>query len=431
MPHSDVPAARTTDTDDKPTAHPNDELDTAENDVPALTEVIALASQQPEYPAHTVDSKAVKANSSDSDSEPGEVESPRASKIPVPKPPSARQLISASPCSPRNSTQISGSIILPDSIKTIMNAIERAGFCIYIFGGYLRDYVLKLEPRDVDFVTNMPFEQLQTTLLDNRINCSNGINRAMVMGNTTVNNRDFPFDISSYPALTEHDILFKCGVDTNYNGLFCNSNGKLYDPFQILHEIRTFAPVRIISPHNEPIVIIRAMLLAIKLDMFYPPHCNKELKVNQLIIQFSDNPIKIAFDNSQSAHALIYLLGKLCCDSPDYILECLFKIGIFGPWLPNLHISLNNPCYLKTVKANLKQSPKQHFGDIIAAFLEPFITQPSVTNNNVKQLFKLYFTDRNRYCYALNDHTLTRIASQLDKTQEYQEAFPVLSVKRR
>tara|TARA_R110002110_G_scaffold119309_2_gene293779 strand:- start:66702 stop:69959 length:3258 start_codon:yes stop_codon:yes gene_type:complete len=53
------------------------------------------------------------------------------------------------------------SILIPDSISTLMSQIEAKGYIVLLYGGFVRDSLLKIRANDHDFVTNCPINILR------------------------------------------------------------------------------------------------------------------------------------------------------------------------------------------------------------------------------------------------------------------------------
>jgi poly(A) polymerase len=51
---------------------------------------------------------------------------------------------------------------LLDSAMTILQTLEKAGFCAYAAGGAIRDFLLKREPEDIDLVTDATPDQIES-----------------------------------------------------------------------------------------------------------------------------------------------------------------------------------------------------------------------------------------------------------------------------
>lgn len=58
---------------------------------------------------------------------------------------------------------------LPNSVKTVMDGLEQNGFCGYLVGGCVRDFLMGIEPHDYDLTTDALPEQIKACFEDRRV----------------------------------------------------------------------------------------------------------------------------------------------------------------------------------------------------------------------------------------------------------------------
>jgi TPR repeat protein/tRNA nucleotidyltransferase/poly(A) polymerase len=118
------------------------------------------------------------------------------------------------------------SIELPDYIKQVLAKLEQGGYQAYVHGGFSRDTLLKLKPRDVDIITNRPSHEIPHIV--------EAKPHPHVTDLFVIINDNFPFkiDICYRDALNTSIIAEAKEGDFKFNKIFVNQHNCIVYPSQ-------------------------------------------------------------------------------------------------------------------------------------------------------------------------------------------------------
>lgn len=117
-----------------------------------------------------------------------------------------------------------GSISLPGgAMQTIFEAIESSGYIVFIRGGFPRDILWNIAPKDIDFFTNCPEERLSSILVSFELKFGGlpGLWNCVPLERSTDNPR------MQIQCVSDIESLLKT-ADLTLNAIFCNSEGKVF-----------------------------------------------------------------------------------------------------------------------------------------------------------------------------------------------------------
>ncbi len=170
---------------------------------------------------------------------------------------------------------------MPNEVKDIMQYIISKSYEVYIVGGYVRDYLLNIENKDYDLVTNMPLEELKKGYPTLHIMKENSHRNTSILyinnlsieistykGNSLkedLSNRDFT--INALALDINNNLIDPSNYQEDLNNRILkvvkeDGSGIDYDPLRILRALRiSLSHKLIISPNTKKIILLKKELL--------------------------------------------------------------------------------------------------------------------------------------------------------------------------
>jgi tRNA nucleotidyltransferase/poly(A) polymerase len=182
----------------------------------------------------------------------------------------------------RNTSEMS--VQLPSKVHNILQSFTDGNHCVLIVGGAVRDYLLRRTPADIDIITNMPSHIFMDKFKEFNVHTT-----PYVSGLYQMSVEGLKIDISccdtevfcSAPAFLKDAMSRAFTV----NALYCDLNGKIYDPTQTgISDLLHHPTLRLINAGNnwfekDPFLLLRATRLAVQNRLIVP------LEIKQLIRQ--------------------------------------------------------------------------------------------------------------------------------------------------
>lgn len=172
-------------------------------------------------------------------------------------------------------------ITIPEFIKNIMNEIEKAGYEIYLVGGFVRDAILNIENKDYDLTTNMPLDDIRKIY-----------NNFVIMKENDHRNTgilkvdDNEIEISSFRGDTLKEDLEE--RDFTINALAANKDGEIIDLVNGISDIEN-KKINLIKEDGygfifDPLRMLRAVRFSATLNFDITEDTNYEIerKINLL-----------------------------------------------------------------------------------------------------------------------------------------------------
>lgn len=185
--------------------------------------------------------------------------------------------------------------------KEILRILTKAGYEAYVVGGYVRDFLLTGETKEIDFCTNATPQQIAEIFTT--INSP-----GLKYGTTIIIYRGHKYEITTYrkelhylkhrsPATVEYiDHIDKDLVrrDFTINAMCMDVNGRILDPLHGQADLEA-GIIRAIGDadlkiNNDSLRILRAVRFATLLNF------HLDIKLELAIIKYKDNLKKISFE---------------------------------------------------------------------------------------------------------------------------------------
>jgi len=185
--------------------------------------------------------------------------------------------------------------------KEILKILTKAGFEAYVVGGYVRDFLLTGETKEIDFCTNATPKQIAELF-----NTTN--NYGLKYGTSVIVYRRHKYEITTYrkelhylknrsPETVEYiDHIDKDLIrrDFTINAMCMDEHGKILDPLNGRADLEAKV-IRAIGDadtkiNNDSLRILRAIRFATILDFYL------DSKLEIAIIKYRDNLKKISFE---------------------------------------------------------------------------------------------------------------------------------------
>lgn len=185
-------------------------------------------------------------------------------------------------------------VIMNSEIKYILDKIEENGYEAYVVGGYVRDYLLKIDSIDIDICTN--------ALPKDVINIFNIKKETENYGSITIQNGKYNFDITTYrkegkyenrrPKTIEYTnnlILDIKRRDFTINSICMNSQGEIFDYLNGQNDLNKRL-IKVIGDTNtklteDPLRILRAIRFAITLNFELDDEIKSFIKYHKDLIK--------------------------------------------------------------------------------------------------------------------------------------------------
>lgn len=190
-----------------------------------------------------------------------------------------------------------------NEIKEILNKIISYGFSAYIVGGYVRDYLLNKETKDIDIATSALPKDLKEIFADEEI-------KITAYGSIKLVKNGYSFDITTFRKDLEYKDNTLVSIeyidnieediqrrDFTINALYMDVNEKIYDKVNGINDINKKIIKVINDDYNQKFQedssrVIRALRFMITLDFSIDNgvleyiHLNKKkLKFNKTILK--------------------------------------------------------------------------------------------------------------------------------------------------
>ncbi|MBE5926475.1 MAG: CCA tRNA nucleotidyltransferase [Lachnospiraceae bacterium] len=233
-------------------------------------------------------------------------------------------------------------IILPKSVKLIIDILEKNGFEAYAVGGCVRDAMLGREPQDWDITTNaLPFQvkELFTRTIDTGIQ----------HGTVTVMMNHIGYEVTTYRIDGEYedgrhpnDVEFTSNLvedlkrrDFTINAMAYNDRTGLVDEFDGIGDLQRKVIRCVGNPEDrfneDALRIMRAVRFAAQLGF------GIEENTRNAIVKLAENLKMISKERIHTE-----LIKLLVSKNPQMILE-MYNTGITGYILPEFDDMMNTP----------------------------------------------------------------------------------------
>jgi len=187
-------------------------------------------------------------------------------------------------------------------IKNVLRKIEDAGFECYLVGGFVRDYLLGINSKDIDICTNALPKDLHK-IFPNNSNSNN-------YGGFKLNIKDYNIDITTYRKELKYDnrkpteLIYLDNLeediirrDFTINAVCMNKDEKIIDLINGIEDINNQQIKMIGNIHEklieDPLRILRAVRFATVLNFNIEENLYNEIKTNyKLINNLSNTRIK-------------------------------------------------------------------------------------------------------------------------------------------
>lgn len=233
-------------------------------------------------------------------------------------------------------------VILPKSVKLIIDILEKNGYEAFAVGGCVRDAMLGREPQDWDITTNAhPFEIKQ---LFNRT-----IDTGIQHGTVTVMMNHIGYEVTTYRIDGEYEdgrhpkeVEFTSNLiedlkrrDFTINAMAYNDRTGLVDEFDGIGDLKRKVIKCVGNPEDrfneDALRIMRAVRFAAQLGF------SIEVKTRDAIIKLANNLKMISKERIHTE-----LLKLLTSPNPDMILE-MYNTGITKYILPEFDEMMRTP----------------------------------------------------------------------------------------
>ncbi len=172
---------------------------------------------------------------------------------------------------------------LPPKVRNVLQSFTDGNHGVLIVGGAVRDYLLRRSPADIDIITNMPPHVFIDKFKEFNVHTTPYVPRLyqiLVEG--------LKIDISccdtdvfySAPAFLKDAISRAFTV----NALYCDLNGKIYDPTQTgIADLLNHPTLRLMSAdenrfEKDPLLLLRAIRLAAQNNLTIPQEIKHLIK---------------------------------------------------------------------------------------------------------------------------------------------------------
>lgn len=190
-----------------------------------------------------------------------------------------------------------------NEIKDILNKIIACGFKAYIVGGYVRDYLIGKESKDIDIATSALPKDLKDIFKDEDI-------KTNTYGSIKLIKNGYSFDITTFRKDLEYkdNTLIKIEYtddldedikrrDFTVNALYMDVNGKIYDKVKGIKDLNNKL-IRVIDNNyyqkfkEDSSRILRAIRFMITLDFNVDNGVLEYIHLNKKNIKFSNSILK-------------------------------------------------------------------------------------------------------------------------------------------
>ncbi|MBY0501682.1 MAG: tetratricopeptide repeat protein [Alphaproteobacteria bacterium] len=166
-------------------------------------------------------------------------------------------------------------IQLPYNVRHVLQHFIRENHHVLIVGGAVRDYILKRIPADIDIITSMPpyifIEELKEYCIHTNPYVS-GLYQMSIEG------LKIDISYSDTEVFYSEAAFLKDAISRVFtvNALYCDLNGKIYDPTQRgIADLLYYPTLRLISVESnwfekDPYLMLRATRLAVQNELIIP-----------------------------------------------------------------------------------------------------------------------------------------------------------------
>lgn len=175
------------------------------------------------------------------------------------------------------------SIKLPNAITNMLQSFIKANYYVLIVGGAVRDLLIGKLPADVDVITNMP-----STILLTQFKAQNIKETPYVSGLYQMTEANMKIDImccdTSIFTSTESFLQDAKTRAFTVNALYCDAQGKVYDPLQMgLTDLLHYRVLHLIGNNGswferDPFLLLRATRLVAQYDLMIPLQTKQWIK---------------------------------------------------------------------------------------------------------------------------------------------------------
>ena len=165
-------------------------------------------------------------------------------------------------------------IEIPKKLKEYMQLIIDNGYECYLVGGAVRDYLIKVDNKDFDFCTNIPFTKLKELIPTITIMKENEHRNTAIIRSNGVD-----IEFSTYKGKNLKEDLFK--RDFTINTIAADLNGNIIDYYDGTNSINNRI-ITLVDPSgsgfvNDPLRILRAIRLALKYNFKIDSNTKKQM----------------------------------------------------------------------------------------------------------------------------------------------------------
>lgn len=275
-------------------------------------------------------------------------------------------------------------IQIPSYIRRILDLITKLGFQAMLKGGAVRDFILQVEPNDIDIVTNATREQLDYIFKQNglepRINKHYERLVQVVVNGTQ-------FDLISCEAAS----LFHSPVDFNYNSYFADSDGRVFTNQGELVTTNPFAdtpPIEYVNADDDPILLMRGLNLKI----------SRNLEFSEQAVRRNKELIPRLASNTKSRGRVFSYFIKSIKKCGFKFMDELLQMCAFQEWLPKVYevYESYNQAPIHFIEANINAHLEKYSHlNLVALILTPVVYYAHYRRDRwdvgIDTLLNLYF----------------------------------------
>ena len=244
---------------------------------------------------------------------------------------------------------------IPQSVKYIIQKLEKSGYEAYIVGGCVRDIVLDIQPHDYDICTSAKPNEVINVFKDNKT-----ILTGIEHGTVTIIIDDIPYEITTYRIDGNYsdnrrpdNIIFSNDIyldlqrrDFTINAIAYNpTNEIIVDPYNGLKDISLKQIKCVGNPYDrfgeDALRILRLWRFCIQLNFKANPETlNAAIKMIDNIKNISKERIQAEF------------IKAIKCDKDNFVSSwnSTFITAIIPEWKSTISFKQNNPWHIYDVE---------------------------------------------------------------------------------
>lgn len=296
-----------------------------------------------------------------------------------------------------------------EKIKNILEKIEDQGYKAYVVGGYVRDYLLKIESYDIDISTSAEPKEVMRIFELNNANDDN-------YGSVYFKDKLYNYDITTfrseiyyenrrpvefkYVDSIEEDIKRR---DFTINSLYMDKDGKIYDLINGLDDINNKV-IRVIGNIKtkmieDPLRMLRAIRFASILGFTLEEKLKTFIKQNKELIQTlsytrKKQELDIIFKSNNKLKGIelikeLNLCGVLDIKIDNNIIDTIDSLGIWA----QIEFSDEYPFSNEELDSINKIKKIMEYGIIDSTVLYEYGLYPSIIAATILEYDRNYVSD--------------------------------------